>query len=365
LTPKFSIERNDADAVLPLLAAIAERFHLTFALTPNPSPEVLSDSWNKSADYAMANGVVTESCLHLLGSTCPEHQAKGFSLHFGGDLSQLEADASRKRRFVEAVRQELAKVHQVGAEHIRMMGLVKGSIRVIYTVAGALPASPADAQTAAERVFRREEWNRDFPGHPLVSFDIHPAFSHLHINPAVFDPQWNRDFRIPGNCPTNERRGGFPYTPPAGWKRYGMLVEGRFQPDDLWLGMVNGPGEWAVVYHGTKWKFVDPVSNTPLKPGPLNAYGYGIYCSPNPLVAEKYADVLDVQTEAGIRKCKFMFVCRVNVRDVHHCTNCPCDLATDDGYTVHITTETDIWFANGQNGGYQNIRAYGILVKEV
>jgi hypothetical protein len=199
----------------------------------------------------------------------------------------------------------------------------------------------------------------------LAPVQIHPAFSHLQINPSTFDPEWNWDFRLEEMCPAGEKRGGFPYIAAKGWNRFGMNVTQKFQDGDVWLGMTNGPGEWALVYHGTKSRFVDSITKNSLHPGAGNSYGYGIYCSPDPTAAESYTDVLDLQTNTGTRKYKCMLVCRVNVSSVHYCTTSPCPHDRDPTYTVHITTFPKYWFVNCQNQGYQHIRPYGILVKEV
>jgi hypothetical protein len=34
-----------------------------------------------------------------------------------------------------------------------------------------------------------------------------------------------------------------------------------------WLGMNNGPNEWAVAYHGTKFEFLNPITTGKLKDG--------------------------------------------------------------------------------------------------
>jgi hypothetical protein len=186
---------------------------------------------------------------------------------------------------------------------------------------------------------------------------VHPVFTHLGVNPDVLAPEWNRDFPDASNCQKNAKRGGYAYTPPGGWQRFGLVPDG-----DRWLGKTNAPGEWAVVYHGTKPQYVKPLTETPLKEGNgLNHYGVGIYCSPNPEVAEKYAP-----RSPPIKGVKYLFmvVCRVNVSKVHRCTRRPCPDAGSPNYTVHFTQGKDIWFANGQNESSQNIRAYGILVKK-
>jgi hypothetical protein len=49
-------------------------------MIPSANPEIMFDSWNKSADCAMENDVWTESCFPSLASDCPEHQFKGISI---------------------------------------------------------------------------------------------------------------------------------------------------------------------------------------------------------------------------------------------------------------------------------------------
>jgi hypothetical protein len=146
--------------------------------------------------------------------------------------------------------------------------------------------------------------------------------------------------------------------------RYAMNVAGKFAGGDTWLGMSNVPGEWAVVYHGTKGHCVQKITQTPLQPGSSNAFGYEIYCSPNPTVSRGYTDEIHMATHQGMTRLRYIFMCRVNVSSVHRCTMCPCPDAQNPSYTVHITIAPDIWFVNCQNQSYQNIRPYGILVQE-
>jgi hypothetical protein len=182
---------------------------------------------------------------------------------------------------------------------------------------------------------------------------------------------WNRDYTISENCPEREYRGGYPYFAPAGWQRYGMDVIDKFPEGNAWLGCSGekGKGEWALVYHGTSFENLKGITESPMHPGPRadrNIHGYGIYCSPKPETAERYTDCLELHQQSGVHKYKFMFMCRVNMRKIHICEQAPCPLDRDNQYTVHITqSPDDEWFVNCQNQSYQNIRPYGILVKEV
>jgi hypothetical protein len=144
-----------------------------------------------------------------------------------------------------------------------------------------------------------------------------------------------------------------------------MNVNGKYDNgDDTWLGMSNVPGEWCIAYHGTKAKVVETITREPLRAGTTNLFGYGIYCSPKVEEAAAYTDSRKVTTRDGEKQLKYVFMCRVNTRSIHHCTEGSCKLDKDPAYTLHMTTCTDYWFVNCKNEGYQNIRPYGILVRE-
>jgi hypothetical protein len=281
---------------------------------------------------------------------------KGISIYLAGNLSELESNPTEKDAFITDVKIKLGLVHNVNPNEIVILGLMPGSKNVPYLLPSGSP-SVTDIEAKYQQVF----------GENYLKHEIHPSFTQLNINPGTFSPQWNANFGDPNRCPVGEKRGGFPYNPPAGWLRFGLNVAGKFQGGDTWLGMRNCPGEWAVVYHGTKVQFVKAITETPLKPGIGDAYGYGIYCTPNPdiPITDGYASPTSLNINGQTISVRFMFMCRVNVSSVHHCTAAgECPLAKDPMYTLHISTYKDYWFVNCQNQGYQNIRPYGLLVKE-
>jgi hypothetical protein len=317
----FSLTVHDQKAPFHLLSAIAKQHNLEFAIIPSPDPSIAADAWNQAADFAMENDVLTESSIHLLGSDCQEYHMKGISLHLRGDLKQLESDPSEKYRFIVDVKAKLAAVHRVEPSDIVIIDLAPGTITVIYTV----PRHRSSLSTLPPNL--KKEYQKQF-GVDYLRHEIHPSFAQLNVNPAVFATKWNRDFRDPTECPEGERRGEMPYTTPAGWIRYGMSVLGRFKGGDGWLGICNCPGEWAVVYHGTATQFLKSITETPLRAGRTNLYGYGIYCSPNPTIAKGYTNTLQIpKTSSGSTKVRYMFMCRANVSAIHRCSQCPCPLA--------------------------------------
>jgi hypothetical protein len=301
----------------------------------------------------MANDVICESSLFLLGSDCPQHQIKGISVHFRVDLQELEKDPATKAQFITDTKAKLATVLGVRPGDIVIMALTPGSTDGHYA---ALFGSDYMENLGEELA---HVFGSDYMGH-----ELHSAFSQLQINASAFDPHWNRDFRIDSQCPKGKKRGGQPYAPPAGWVRFGMNVRGKYG-DDKWLGFKNIPGEWCVAYHGTKRPFMKSAMESPLHSGDRNGCGRGIYCSPDPAVAEKYALVAIVDTQTGSKKYKYMFMCRVNPSSIHICTATPCQQAQDPEYTLHMARVRGFWFVNCQNQNYQHIRQYGILIKEV
>jgi hypothetical protein len=267
------------------------------------------------------------------------------------------ANKATKDRFIIEMTEKLARVHGIEPKDIVIVSLTKGSTDVTYAVGPT--ASNADNTPQANNAFE-EELGSQYLGH-----EVHPAFQGLQINPKSFDRQWNRDFRVPGNCPQGEKRGGLPYYAPAGFIRFGLNVAGRFDNgNDTWLGMSNVPGEWAVFYHGTARHSVTAITETPLRTGPHNLYGKGIYCTPNISVASDYAPWVSVQTPSGAKTYQYVFMCRANPRSICTCTKRPCPNALDPTYTIHKTQGTDYWFVNGSNNNYENIRPYGIIVRE-
>jgi hypothetical protein len=354
LSAPFTLSAADPDAALHIMAGIAKSREMRFARIPAPPPAVMRDAWNKSADFAMENDLLTEASLHLLGSDCPEHQVKGISLHLQGDLSELEADESAMERFIVETKAKLAAIHHMEPSGIVIVALTPGSIDATYAL-----ARESEALVNLELLYQK------YFGPQYLSHEIHPSFSQLNIDPSAFDVRWNADFRVAGRCPVGESRGGQPYHAPAGYIRYGLNVAGKFDNgNDLWLGMKNGPGEWCVSYHGTKPDKVKPIIETPLKAGAGDVYGCGIYCSPNPAEAAQYTDYITSTTSQGTVKLRYMFMCRVNPRSIHHCTQTPCLEARNANYTLHFTQRHDYWFVNCENQSYQNIRPYGLLVRE-
>jgi hypothetical protein len=195
----------------------------------------------------------------------------------------------------------------------------------------------------------------------FLGYESIPALRELQIDIGRFSPEWNRDYRISENVVHGER-GGLPYEAPEGFMRYGLKVRGRFDNgNDTWLGKSNLPGEWVVAYHGTRPEFVKGIAESPLAAGGAQAYGYGIYCTPSAGMASTFSPPAIIDG----KKYRYVFMCRVNARSVHHCTESRCPEGKNPEFTLHMTVHDGYWFVNAENQDYQTIRPYGLLVQEL
>jgi hypothetical protein len=189
----FTFSDRDPNFVVHMLDAIAKDCGLNLVLIPEPSADVVRDSCNKGSDFAMENDMVTENSLYLLGSTCSEHERKGITLHLDASYDEIIANKVMKDRLITETTEKLARVHGVEPKDIAIVALTKGTTEVTYAVGPT--ALNANDTPQANNAFREAF------GSPYLGHGVHPAFQWLQINPKSFDPQWNRDFRVPGNCP--------------------------------------------------------------------------------------------------------------------------------------------------------------------
>jgi hypothetical protein len=351
----FNIDVQDPNAAFHIMNAIAENHGLDFVLIQQPDANMICDSLTNPSDFAMETGIITENCLYLLGSEFVHHLVKGISLHLKGHLGELKAKEGGVSTFACDARMKLAAIHCVDHDEIVIMSLSEGCIAVNYLIPRG--ANISNLNTQFQQYFSDS----------FISYVLYQPFHHMRFNANIFDPRWNRDFRVAANCPVNEQRGRMNYIPPAGTLRFGMNVLGKFSDGNMWIGMQNNASEWPVAYHGTDPYHVKQIAETHLVAGRRrNRFGLGIYCSPNPNIAAEYAtNYITVPTSNGVKRYSYIFMCRVNAENVYdsrpgRCSSVECP----NGFTLYITTERDYWFANPDNRDSRSIRTYGILVLE-
>ena len=154
------------------------------------------------------------------------------------------------------------------------------------------------------------------------------------LSPSMLDERGNR---ISG-WGENEKRGGFNYIPPKGWKGFGLKVWGKYDNgDNSWLAYDGNPQEWAIAYHGIgvggSCKTVEEAAKNIYlggfkagngqvhqnyknindryipkdeKNNHTELVGEGVYCSPEPNVMESYAKETTKQVNGRNYKIGFM-----------------------------------------------------------
>ena len=157
------------------------------------------------------------------------------------------------------------------------------------------------------------------------------------------------------------KRGGYPYTPPQGWKGFGLKAKGKYDGgNDDWIACNGNSNEWAVAYHGTGTGLGMTLEQAThnivvggFKPGGRQAYQYdddanhpgqkvgkGVYCSPNPKVMDSYAK----KTKNNGKTYKMGFMMRVKPDKIRY-----------------SNSMKDYWVLDGTT---EQIRPYRILIKE-
>ncbi|XP_051729276.1 uncharacterized protein LOC127501364 [Ctenopharyngodon idella] len=110
-----------------------------------------------------------------------------------------------------------------------------------------------------------------------------------------FDQKFDFDFTNMSESKSDEcMRGDEPYKRPYGWMRFALKVRDKYPDGNAWLGTGgwrsrSAPGEWPVSYHGTDLQGAAGIIQTQYTAGDRQAYGRGIYSSPDINVADVFA----------------------------------------------------------------------------
>ncbi|XP_047195979.1 uncharacterized protein LOC118109522 isoform X2 [Hippoglossus stenolepis] len=188
------------------------------------------------------------------------------------------------------------------------------------------------------------------------------AVDHIKKNLIIdeeefFDPEHDNDFTKLTETETYWR-GGEKYERPCGWYRFGLKVLDKYC-GNTWLGTTyrgtqSSPGEWPVSYHGTSKKGAGGIIGDHYEPGSRQAYGRGIYSTPEISVAIRFATKF-TSSKNG-KTYKVILQNRINpvFREKHN---------NDLYWLVPIPKGTSK--AEKQEMVERAIRPYGLLLKEV
>jgi len=273
----------------------------------------------------------------------------------GGIISK-----NQSHPILDDVQERLANAHQTDKKNIFLQGVFDGSFNIVYEVLDTRQSDMKVLTELPKRLKKNFQQYETAKMHPLL---CRPAF-----DISMFDEKGNKTFPNvrethlvgpPGRQQT--------YTTPAGWTRYGLQVLNRFSDGNEWLEPFGNPRVWYRAFHGTgrasaddfkksnqtfndqtkQFASVDAMASihkTGFRKARVHAYGEGVYCSPDPTFPEKgYVGEVQMNTEHGPKRYRCMMMVAVN----------------PDG--VIFTKIPEIWVVSES----ENIRPYGILIKEV
>ncbi|KAI7791029.1 hypothetical protein IRJ41_007547 [Triplophysa rosa] len=139
------------------------------------------------------------------------------------------------------------------------------------------------------------------------------------IPDEFFDPQYDFDFTHMSKSSSDSdcKRGDESYERPYGWKRFALKVRDKYPDGNAWLGTGgwrnhSDPGEWPVSYHGTGLEGAEGIIKTHYKTGDREAYGRGIYSTPDIDVADGYSQSKRFTSQKNGKTYKVIMQNRVN-----------------------------------------------------
>ncbi len=259
---------------------------------------------------------------------------------------------------IEDILDRLSKAHEIDKKDICIKTVYVGTFNIVYTVKDLLNRGVKLLTNLSQKL--KDQFDQ------FLRAKIHPLLYRPSFDISFFDEQGNKTFSSqpktyqvgpPGKTET--------YTTPIGWMRYGFKVLSKYSDGDKWLDPFQDPGNWYRAFHGTgnaqaaiyfgnskhsfdqQYASVDAAGSiytTGFRPSEVGRYGPGVYRSPDPKFPEKgYVTPVELDTQEGKKKFKCMLQVAVNPNG------------------VKFTSDKDIWVVPNP----QNIRPYGILIKEV
>ena len=233
-----------------------------------------------------------------------------YDLHFdlGEDKNnKLLEDEKERNKFNDKLRKKLSKEFNINEEDILITFPRQGSYQVTIIF------KSSDFGLSEKELLKKFPSDKELGKLKKIEKGI--IFDGCKLSPDLLDYRGNN--KDGGWAPHGEKRGNEKYIPPIGWTGYGLKVSGIYG-NDTWLGMNNIPGEWCVAYHGVAngqgskevAYITGNIYKKEFKPStwgkatydddlrhPGKKCGLGVYCSPNPAYAERYAGITQFNGE--------------------------------------------------------------------
>ena len=352
--------KNSGNFCLGILAQNLENIGITTAIERNESNDAESQDASNTVLQFVMNGMI---------------EKKKYDLHFdlGADRNyELLSNPSEQKKFNDKLRKKLSLEYNIPEEKIIITNPQKGS----YSIQVIFESNDFNNQSIDINMLKKNCNDKEFEELKKLK-EIHTSLvmEGCKLSSGMLDSRGNRE----SGWGENEKRGGFDYFPPKGWKGFGLKVWDKYDNgNNDWLAYNGNSNEWAVAYHGLaargNCKVEDAVNNiyntkfmigkaqackdhkninTRYKFNPnedtedhTNKVGVGVYCSPNPEVMETYANQAVDDSKAKINGKRYLmgFMMRVKPDKIRISSSVP-----------------DYWVLDGTT---DQMRPYRIMVKE-
>jgi hypothetical protein len=306
--------KDSSNFCLGLLAQNLENMGITTAIEKTTTNDEESQNASNTVLQFIMNGMI---------------EKKKYNLHF--DLGEernkeLLNNKEEQEKFNNKLRKKLSLEYNIPEDKIIIANPQKGSyqIQVIFQTD---EFNNLDMNQLKDKCKNDEEFKEISQ---LKQVHESLIMSACKLTGGMLDSRGNRE----SGWGVGEKRGGFDYIPPQGWKGYGLKVLGKYDNgNDDWLAYNGNPNEWAVAYHGigtrlgsdfTVEKATSSILAGGFKAGSRQAYadskndnprcsekmvGVGVYCSPDPNVMNSYAQ--NSSTSVNQKHYKMGFMMRV------------------------------------------------------
>ena len=263
-------------------------------------------------------------------------EKKKYDMHFDlGDErnSELLNNKEEQEKFNNKLRKKLSIEYNIPESKIIITNPQKGS----YSVQVIFATDSFNDKNVDINTLKNNCTDQEFAELKSLK-QIHTSLvmDGIKLSPNMLDSRGNRE----SGWGENEKRGGFDYIPPKGWKGFGLKVLGKYDNgNDDWITYNGNPNEWAIAYHGIgaggDCKTVEQATlkiysggfvagggqacaghkniNKRYKPKPNDpkndhsqTVGVGVYCSPSPDVMNGYAKYSSTNINGKTYKMGFM-----------------------------------------------------------
>lgn len=241
-------------------------------------------------------------------------------------------------------------------------GAIKLQIAKLTTLA-LLKNEPVTCLTSSlSRMFVGDKKNsQETPRSESASSSLRKELGLFVISDYFFDPKFDFDFTDMSKPNVDAcMRGDEPYKRPYGWMRFALKVRDKYPDGNAWLGTDgwrsrSAPGEWPVSYHGTDLHGAAGIIKSQYMPGDRQAYGRGIYSSPDINIAYMFAKTKNFISQKNGNTYKVIMQNRINpqIREIK----------TKDIWLVPIPEGTSV--EEEKKIVESSIRPYGLLLQKM